>query len=109
MGIDFGDFDLREVGTDLFGNAEGDDVRKEGFLDPGEFVDILGVVAEFGPTAAEKRAHRLVWHEKALESCQGADLVFLDPDNGLAEKEPNISGILVRANRMTFRSMFQRK
>ena len=31
----------------------------------------------------EKRAARECWHRKALEVCAGAELVFMDPDNGL--------------------------
>ena len=37
-------------------------------------------------TVAERKAYRKVWHEKALDTCKDADLVFLDPDNGLVEK-----------------------
>ena len=37
-------------------------------------------------TAAERKAHRDEWHRKALITCEEADLVFLDPDNGLMEK-----------------------
>jgi len=37
-------------------------------------------------TVAERKAYRDEWHRKALITCEGADLVFLDPDNGLMEK-----------------------
>ena len=37
-------------------------------------------------TVAERKAHRDEWHENALDVCKGAELVFLDPDNGLMEK-----------------------
>ena len=37
-------------------------------------------------TVAERKAHRDEWHRKALITCEEADLVFLDPDNGLMEK-----------------------
>lgn len=41
-----------------------------------------------GDTRAEKRAYRDGWHQEALKACKEADLVFLDPDNGACEKEP---------------------
>ena len=41
-------------------------------------------------TVAERKVHRDEWHRKALITCEGADLVFLDPDNGLMEK-PKLS------------------
>ena len=31
----------------------------------------------------ERRAARERWHRRALEACAGAELVFMDPDNGL--------------------------
>ena len=37
-------------------------------------------------TVAERKAHRDEWHENALDVCKDAELVFLDPDNGLMEK-----------------------
>ena len=41
-----------------------------------------------GDSRAEKRAFRARWHQEALTACEKADLVFLDPDNGACEKEP---------------------
>ena len=41
-----------------------------------------------GDSRAEKRAFRTRWHQEALRACEKADLVFLDPDNGACEKEP---------------------
>ena len=41
-----------------------------------------------GDSRAEKRAYRDRWHQEALSVCGEADLVFLDPDNGVCEKEP---------------------
>ena len=35
----------------------------------------------------EKKAFRAEWHTKALQACKDADLVFLDPDNGLMPQE----------------------
>ena len=37
----------------------------------------------------EKRAARECWHRKALEACAGAELVFMDPDNGLRSGRPS--------------------
>lgn len=37
-------------------------------------------------TVAERKVHRNEWHENALDTCKDAELVFLDPDNGLMEK-----------------------
>ena len=37
---------------------------------------------------SEKRAARGKWHREALAECVGADLVFLDPDNGLRAGRP---------------------
>lgn len=37
----------------------------------------------------EKRAAREYWHRKALEACAGAELVFMDPDNGLRSGRPS--------------------
>ena len=34
-------------------------------------------------SAAEKRLHRAEWHRAAFDACREAELVFLDPDNGL--------------------------
>lgn len=39
-------------------------------------------------TAAAKRSARERWHQEALEACDGYDLVFLDPDNGLKAGKP---------------------
>ena len=39
-------------------------------------------------TREEKRKRRSDWHQAALEACEGAGLVFLDPDNGLRTEEP---------------------
>lgn len=39
-------------------------------------------------TREERKFHRDEWHSRALVACDGAELVFLDPDNGLMEK-PN--------------------
>lgn len=41
-----------------------------------------------GVSRIEKRAFREKWHKDALSACRGAELVFLDPDNGACEKEP---------------------
>ena len=41
-----------------------------------------------GQTSEERRQNRMAWHSRALRFCAGADLVFLDPDNGIREKEP---------------------
>jgi hypothetical protein len=41
-----------------------------------------------GAEKSERQENRRKWHENALETCRGADLVFLDPDNGACEKEP---------------------
>ena len=41
-----------------------------------------------GDSREEKRAFRARWHQEALTACEKADLVFLDPDNGACEKEP---------------------
>ena len=41
-----------------------------------------------GDTREEKRVYRDRWHQEALKACKEADLVFLDPDNGACEKEP---------------------
>ena len=37
---------------------------------------------------SEKRAARKQWHQEALAVCDGFDLVFLDPDNGLRSGIP---------------------
>jgi hypothetical protein len=42
-----------------------------------------------GAIKFERNKNRRKWHEKALETCRGADLVFLDPDNGACDKEPS--------------------
>ena len=39
-------------------------------------------------TVSEKRAVRKQWHQEALAVCDGVDLVFLDPDNGLRSGTP---------------------
>ena len=39
-------------------------------------------------TFSEKRAAREKWHLEALAGCDGAELVFLDPDNGLRVGRP---------------------
>ena len=39
-------------------------------------------------TISEKRAARKQWHQAALAVCDGFDLVFLDPDNGLRSGMP---------------------
>ena len=39
-------------------------------------------------TVSEKRAARKKWHQEALTVCDGFDLVFLDPDNGLRSGVP---------------------
>ena len=36
----------------------------------------------------EKRVVREHWHQQALSGCYGAELVFMDPDNGLREGSP---------------------
>ncbi len=36
----------------------------------------------------EKRIRRMNWHLKALSACDGASLVFMDPDNGLRDGKP---------------------
>jgi hypothetical protein len=41
-----------------------------------------------GTTKTERKENRRLWHKKAMEICQAAELVFLDPDNGACEKEP---------------------
>lgn len=42
-----------------------------------------------GRTKEERRNARKVWHQAALNFCKEADLVFLDPDNGLVREEPS--------------------
>ena len=42
-----------------------------------------------GNSRAEKRSYRNKWHKEALMACQSAELVFLDPDNGACENEPD--------------------
>lgn len=37
---------------------------------------------------ADRHQKRSKWHQDALTACSGADLVFLDPDNGARESEP---------------------
>lgn len=37
----------------------------------------------------EKRAVRERWHRRALETCAGVKLVFMDPDNGLRPECPS--------------------
>jgi hypothetical protein len=44
-----------------------------------------------GATKSERQKNRKSWHIKAMEACKGAELVFLDPDNGACEKEPKPS------------------
>ena len=39
-------------------------------------------------TSAEKRLEREQWHQQALTACYGAELVFMDPDNGLRAGKP---------------------
>ena len=39
-------------------------------------------------TVSGKRAARKQWHQEALAVCNGTDLVFLDPDNGLRSGTP---------------------
>ena len=39
-------------------------------------------------TISGKRAARKQWHQDALAACDGVDLVFLDPDNGLRSGVP---------------------
>ena len=39
-------------------------------------------------TFSEKRSARNQWHQEALAACDGCDLVFLDPDNGLKAGNP---------------------
>lgn len=41
-----------------------------------------------GNSRKEKKDYRICWHQGALSVCREADLVFLDPDNGACEKEP---------------------
>lgn len=36
----------------------------------------------------ENRRLREEWHRNALSACEGAELVYLDPDNGACEEEP---------------------
>ena len=38
--------------------------------------------------AADKRKAREHWHHEALAACDGASLVFMDPDNGLKAGKP---------------------
>ena len=38
---------------------------------------------------AEKREVRACWHRNALAACTGAELVFMDPDNGLRPGVPS--------------------
>lgn len=40
-------------------------------------------------TLIEKREVREQWHQEALAVCDGAELVFLDPDNGLRAGKPS--------------------
>jgi hypothetical protein len=44
-----------------------------------------------GTTKSERQKNRRLWHEKAMEDCKGAELVFLDPDNGAREAEPRLA------------------
>ena len=50
------------------------------------FSDLLKVT---GNSRTEKQERRRKWHEKALDACAGAELVFLDPDNGACDAEPS--------------------
>lgn len=45
--------------------------------------------ASGGRTKEERRNARKVWHQAALSFCKEADLVFLDPDNGLVREKPS--------------------
>lgn len=46
------------------------------------FLDYSGL-----KSAKEKRGFRENWHKNAVQTCSGASLVFLDPDNGLVRQE----------------------
>ncbi len=39
-------------------------------------------------TVTDKRLERERWHQQALEGCDGAELVFMDPDNGMRAGSP---------------------
>ena len=47
------------------------------------FEEVLDPVLLPSLTVSEKRIVRVRWHQKALAVCNGSELVFLDPDNGL--------------------------
>ena len=50
-----------------------------------------GVIEDPGAFVKEERQElRSSWHKKALAECAGADLVFLDPDNGFRESLPKV-------------------
>ena len=46
------------------------------------------VIDDTPKSRIEKKKLRMMWHLEALHICEGAELVFLDPDNGACEHEP---------------------
>lgn len=48
---------------------------------------ILGDVKYYDSILTDSRQQRITWHKAALEVCKDAELVFLDPDNGMTEKK----------------------
>lgn len=53
------------------------------------YYDRLLLIAE-GLTRVEKVTARARWHEQAQKVCEGASLVFMDPDNGLRDGKPTV-------------------
>lgn len=64
-------------------------IRKEGIFPPGtafyEEPLTFDAMPGIGPNQRDRRlAHRSKWVRQALDQVTGCDLVFIDPDNGLA-------------------------
>lgn len=78
-------FDLLQV---MVGNGERNVRTFENQYPIPEAVYYCELLEAKGESRAEKREFRKKWHAAALEACSGAELVFLDPDNGLCEEEP---------------------
>ena len=61
--------------------------KDERSIDAFEKADVIKEAVYYSEMLSEAKDQRKEWHQNALKACADAELVFLDPDNGLTESK----------------------
>lgn len=61
--------------------------KDERSIEAFEKADVIKDAVYYSETLSESKDQRKEWHQNGLKACADAELVFLDPDNGLTESK----------------------